>query len=100
VIDDGKQLQLERQQAGSRNDTGSHRNGDSASYAVLTSSDSQQPLSAADSQPLHHEPPETTDFAAVSLDDAWKTLSTSAVPVNGKYRRHLLESSCDFISLV
>jgi len=97
VLGDGERQQLGRQQAVSHDDSGLRHNGDSASdAAVLTSNNSsQQPPSAADSLPAHHQPLATTDLlGAVSLDDAWKTLSTSAVPSNGKRQRQLSEMNC------
>jgi len=85
----GESMQLERQHAVSHDDSGSRHNGDSASDAVLTSSSSHRPVSPADSLPSHHQPPVTMDFATVSLDDAWKSLSMTAVPANSKHRRHV-----------
>lgn len=71
--------QPEREHTVSRHDSGSRHNGDSSSDVVLTSSNSQQPPSTADSLSSHHQLPAASDFGTVSLDDAWKTLSTSVV---------------------
>jgi len=84
VIGDGIQLE--------HHDNGSHHNGDSSSDVVLTSSNSQQPPSAADSLSSHHHLPAASDFGAVSLDDAWKTFSSSVVLTNGKHQKRVSDA--------
>jgi len=51
-----------------------------------TSDNSQPPSAGSPASPVH--PPAATDFGAVSLDEAWRTLTTSSKPSNGKHLRH------------
>jgi len=82
---DGDDKRLEPPLAVCHYDSGFHRAADThASDAAVTSGNSRPP-SGSPSSPV--VPPATTDFAAVSLDDAWKTLTGSGKQRNGKNLR-------------
>jgi len=61
-------------------DSGSHGAGDSSSGAAVPAPVSSHQPPSTSSPPFTVQPPAT----AVSLDDAWKTLTTSSKPSDGK----------------